>query len=145
MDIYGRYTHIEDVLVNLHTGQWFGWSDSKNKIYENLILHDSSITKPTEKELTDALAKQQSDFDAQEYARIRSNGKEAVYTIKTTTDEKGHETNTSTLTEEAKIGYPNIGEQLDMLWHAIDGDALDKTSDFYIKLKKVKDDNPKPS
>ena len=30
-----------------------------------------------------------------------------------------------------------------MLWHAIDGDALDKTSDFYTKLKKVKDDNPK--
>ena len=40
--------------------------------------------------------------------------------------------------------YPEIKEQLDMLWHAIDGDALDKTSDFYTKLKKVKDDNPKP-
>ena len=39
--------------------------------------------------------------------------------------------------------YPEIKEQLDMLWHAIDGDALDKTSDFYTKLKKVKDDNPK--
>ena len=41
--------------------------------------------------------------------------------------------------------YPEIKEQLDMLWHAIDGDALDKTSDFYTKLKKVKDDNPKSS
>ena len=40
--------------------------------------------------------------------------------------------------------YPEIKEQLDMLWHAIDGDALDKTSDFYTKLKKVKDYNPKP-
>ena len=39
--------------------------------------------------------------------------------------------------------YPEIKEQLDMLWNAIDGDALDKTSDFYTKLKKVKDDNPK--
>ncbi len=40
--------------------------------------------------------------------------------------------------------YPGIREQLDLLWHAIDNDTLDKTSDFYTKLKKVKDDNPKP-
>ena len=71
MDVNGRYNHIEDVLVRLHTGQWFGWSDSKNKVYANLIIHDDSKTKPTEKELTDALTKQQSDFDAQEYARNR--------------------------------------------------------------------------
>ena len=72
MDINtGRADHIEDVLINLHTGQWFGWSDSKNKVYANLIIHDDTKTKPTEKELTDALAKQQSDFDAQEYARNR--------------------------------------------------------------------------
>ena len=41
--------------------------------------------------------------------------------------------------------YPAIGDQLDMLWHALDGDKLDKTSDFYKELKKVKTDNPKPS
>ena len=40
--------------------------------------------------------------------------------------------------------YPEIGEQLDMLWHAIDSDALDKSCDFFKTLKKVKDDNPKP-
>ena len=67
----GRYTHIEDVLCTLHSGQWFGWTDSKNKIYENLVIHDQTKEKPTEKELTDALAEQQSDFDAQEYARNR--------------------------------------------------------------------------
>lgn len=43
--------------------------------------------------------------------------------------------------------YPDVREQLDMLWHAIDdGDwtaAKAKTTDFYTKLKKVKDDNPK--
>ena len=71
MDRDGRYNHIEDVLVTLHGGQWFGWSDSKNKVYANLVIHDDSKTKPTEKSLTDALAKQQSDFDAQEYARNR--------------------------------------------------------------------------
>tara|TARA_R100001460_G_scaffold30804_2_gene60780 strand:- start:759 stop:1040 length:282 start_codon:yes stop_codon:yes gene_type:complete len=54
---------LEDYLCELHTGQWFGWSDSKNKVYENLIIHDSSKNKPTEKECTDGLAKMQSDFD----------------------------------------------------------------------------------
>ena len=64
MDINGRPNHIEDYLVSLHTGQWFGWSDSKNKLYANLIIHDNSKTKPTEQECIDGLAKLQSDFDA---------------------------------------------------------------------------------
>jgi len=79
----GRYNHIEDVLARLHNEQWFGWSDPENKIYTNLILlpkiWDSDVngfidnphSKPTEKSLTDALAKQQSDFDALAYARKR--------------------------------------------------------------------------
>jgi hypothetical protein len=40
--------------------------------------------------------------------------------------------------------YPALPEQFDLIWHAIDQDKLDKTSDFYLDLKKVKDDNPKP-
>ena len=39
--------------------------------------------------------------------------------------------------------YPSVGDQLDMLWHAIDNDTLDKTSDFYTKLKEVKTEFPK--
>ena len=78
MEMNGKYNHIEDVLVQLHSGQWFGWSDSKNKIYANLIIHDESKDKPTEKSLTDALAKQQSDFDAQEYARNRATAYDSV-------------------------------------------------------------------
>ena len=65
MDINGRPNHIEDYLVSLHTGQWFGWSDSKNKIYANLIIHDGSKTKPTEQECIDGLAQLQSDFDTE--------------------------------------------------------------------------------
>ena len=64
MDINGRADHIEDYLVQLHTGQWFGWSDPKNKIYANLIIHDDSKTKPTEQECINGLAQLQSDFDA---------------------------------------------------------------------------------
>jgi hypothetical protein len=39
--------------------------------------------------------------------------------------------------------YPSIGDQLDMLWHAIDLGKLNKTSDFYLTIKAVKDSNPK--
>ena len=81
-----RAETIEDILVGLHTGQWFTWSDSKNKIYENLIILDPddrspenkamhpswSTDKPTEKSLTDALTKAQADYDSQEYARNRA-------------------------------------------------------------------------
>ena len=42
-----------------------------------------------------------------------------------------------------QLEYPQIGEQLDLLWHAIDTDTLDKTSDFYTKLKEVKSKFPK--
>ena len=120
MDDTGRYTHIEDVLVQLHSGQWFSWSDFKNKIYENLILTekmgvggelvDNPHNLPTEKELTDALAKQQSDFDAQEYARNRASA------------------------------YDSVGDQLDALYHA--GVFPKEMSD---KIKAVKDKYPKPS
>ena len=59
----GEYNHIEDYLVSLYEGQWFGWSDSKNKVYANLIIHDDSKTKPTEQECIDGLAQLKSDFD----------------------------------------------------------------------------------
>jgi hypothetical protein len=58
----GRPDHIEDYLITVKTGQWFGWSESSNKIYANLIVHDGS-TKPTEKECTDGLAALQTAWD----------------------------------------------------------------------------------
>ena len=63
MDITtGRPDHIEDYLVTVRTGQWFGWSDYKNKVYANLIVHDGG-SKPTEQECTDGLAALQTAFD----------------------------------------------------------------------------------
>ena len=57
-----RATHIEDFLVQHRGGQWFGWSDSKNKVYANLIVHDGG-SKPTEQECTDGLAALQQEWD----------------------------------------------------------------------------------
>ena len=84
----------------------------------NMSYHDGQ-TPPSEEEVDAEVIRLQAEYDAQEYARDR-----------------------------APL-YPTIGDQLDLLWHAIDtGDwtaAKVKTTDFYTKLKKVKDDNPKPS
>ncbi len=80
MDINGRPNHIEDYLVKLHTGQWFGWSDAKNKVYANLIIHDDSKTKPTEQECIDGLATLQSDYDTAETnaATKKASGKQKL-------------------------------------------------------------------
>jgi len=61
---------LEDYLIGLHNGQWFGWSDSKNKTYANLVIH-SDDTKPTEQECTDGVAALQTEYDSQAYARSR--------------------------------------------------------------------------
>ena len=63
MDNNGRPNHIQDALIRIHAGQWFGWSDSKNKVYANLIIHDNSKTKPTEQECIEGLAQLQADYD----------------------------------------------------------------------------------
>ena len=65
-----RIEHIEQVLMGMHTGQWFGWSDSKNKIYANLVIHGDQ-EKPTQEFLESELARLQSEHDAQDYARNR--------------------------------------------------------------------------
>ena len=57
-----RPEHIEDYLVSLHTGQWFGFGGNE-KVYANLIIHDNSKTKPTEQECIDGLAQLQADYD----------------------------------------------------------------------------------
>ena len=42
-------------LAQMHSGQWFGWkkdwTGSQRESYENIIVHDTSITKPTEAEV----------------------------------------------------------------------------------------------
>jgi hypothetical protein len=45
--------------------------------------------------------------------------------------------------EQRAKNYPSIADQLDMLWHAIDTNSLNKTSDFYTAIKAVKDAHPK--
>ena len=50
----GRADHIEDYLITVREGQWFGWSDSKNKVYANLFVH-VGCSKPSEADVNAGL------------------------------------------------------------------------------------------
>ena len=73
----------------------------------------------------------QSDIDA---ARTTLNAEAAAVKYKTDRTKNGSTT------------YAPIGDQLDLLWHAIDADTdlKSKFSAFYNSIKAVKDANPKP-
>ena len=47
--------YLNRALALMHSGQWFGWkkdwTGEHRMSYENIIIHDSSITKPTEAEV----------------------------------------------------------------------------------------------
>ena len=89
----GRANHIEDYLVTVRTGQWFGWSDHTNKIYTNLIVLDGG-SKPTEKECTDGLAALQAAWDLEN----------------------------DSYKSKRRAEYPDIVSQLDDIYHnGIDG------------------------
>ena len=40
--------------------------------------------------------------------------------------------------------YPQLADQLDMLWHAMDDDPSKRLEPFYSAIKAVKDQFPKP-
>lgn len=45
--------------------------------------------------------------------------------------------------EARLLTYPNINEQLDMLWHAMNNNSIPKAEPFYSIIKEVKDMYPK--
>ena len=89
MRIDGRADHIEDYLVTVRTGQWFGWSDSSNKIYANLIVHDGG-SKPTESDCTNGLAALQAAWDLEN----------------------------DSYKSKRRAEYPTIIDQLDKIYHS---------------------------
>ena len=138
MDIKtGRANHIEDVLVKLHTGQWFGWSfpsGSKDKLYENLILHpvvngvEVNYEKPTQEFLESELQSMQEEFDGNTYQRNRIKGVSGSYAASQGTGSI----------------YPSTGEQFDMLYHELDSSgSLSVSGNWFQSLKNVKNSYPK--
>lgn len=62
-------------------------------------------------------------------------------------DERKNLRETKQARQERKNEYPEIGEQLDMLYHAIDNDSdlKGKFLNFYNTIKSIKEKYPKPS
>jgi hypothetical protein len=88
-----RPTHIENYLVTVRGGQWFGWTDSKNKIYANLIVHDGGA-KPTEADCTNGLKALQDAWDLEN----------------------------DSYKSKRRAEYPSVADQLDDIYHnGIDG------------------------
>jgi hypothetical protein len=62
-------------LAKLHNGQWFGfkkdYTGTERMSYENIIVHDSSITKPTKAEV-EAKIQEIKDAEANAIAKKES-------------------------------------------------------------------------
>ena len=113
-----RPSHIEDYLVTVRTGQWFGWSDFENKIYANLVVHDGG-SKPSESDCTNGLKALQDEWDE----KNKQYKLERVAGVGTT------------------AGYESISNQLDQLYHDIDAGKFGsdaKTGVWFVGISSVK-------
>ena len=120
----GRPDHIEDYLVTVRKGQWFGWSDPDNRIYANLVVHDGG-SKPSESDCTNGLVALQAAWDL-EYDSYKSQRRLGV---------------------GSTSGYPLIELQLDQLYHDMTDGKLGAgatTGSWYVGITSVKTAFPKP-
>jgi len=81
--------YLQRALALMHSGQWFGfrkdWTGEQRTSYENIIVHDSSITKPTEAEVN---AKIQELKDAESDAETKkTSGKQKLLDLGLTEEE----------------------------------------------------------
>ena len=106
----GRPDHIEDYLITVRIGQWFGWSNPDNKIYANLIVHDGG-SKPSESDCTTGLKTLQDAWDLEN----------------------------DSYKSKRRAEYKNIADQLDQLYHDMTAGKLDATGEWHKAIKAVKD------
>ena len=104
---------IYDAVRSLRPTSKYSIQSSDNKNFVVTWNDGNEKTEPTQTEIDAEIKRLQAEYDANQYQRDR------------------------------QPDYPTLAEQFDLLWHAIDADTLDKTSDFYTTLKAVKDAHPK--
>ena len=105
----GRPDHIEDYLITVRIGQWFGWSNPDNKIYANLIVHDGG-SKPSESDCTTGLKTLQDAWDLEN----------------------------DSYKSKRRAEYKNIADQLDQLYHDMTAGKLDATGEWHKDIKAIK-------
>tara|TARA_B100001093_G_C26811527_1_gene1007775 strand:- start:56 stop:427 length:372 start_codon:yes stop_codon:yes gene_type:complete len=119
------------LIFNSSDGSFHMASSSINKFYENN---------------TDFVIKEFSDWDP-EYSYTLVDDEVAKGDLIEISDEETAEIEASVVAAAHHtpriLAFPSVGEQLDLLYHDIDNNKLDKTGEFYKTLKAVKDSNPK--
>ncbi len=88
--VTGRPDHIEDYLITVRSGQWFGWAkgEKPRKVYANLIVHDGG-SKPSESDCTNGLAALQTAHDDRitKQAADKTSGNQKLKDLGLTDDE----------------------------------------------------------
>ena len=71
--------YLNMALAKMHTGQWFGfkkdYTGTERMAYENIIVHDSSITKPTEAEVNAKIQELKDEETANQNAKTSGKAK----------------------------------------------------------------------
>ena len=91
----------------------FGLSGNDENSIQITSWEDETLTKPTHTAIKDKMAELETAYDNNEYQRTRA------------------------------IAYPEVKEQLDLLYKDLVAGKVDATGEWAKKIKKVKDDNPK--
>lgn len=60
------------------------------------------------------------------------------------TDEQKAQQALAAVQETRRRAYPSLGDQMDMLWHAMDDNLIPRVEPFYSQIKAVKEQFPKP-
>jgi len=108
-----KYT-MDDVLINLHKGAWWRYTDWNNRTYANLRVSEGfDYTLPTEEELNAKVVQLQADYDLKDYARKRA------------------------------IEYPSVQDFVEAYTEKEIGGSSTKWDAYVTKYNKVRSDNPK--
>ena len=91
----------------------FGLSGNDENSIQITSWEDETLTKPTHTAIKAKIAELETAYDNNAYQRDRA------------------------------IAYPEVKEQLDLLYKDMAADKGDKTGEWFKAVKKVKDDNPK--
>lgn len=110
-----RPATYDDVLIRMHLGQWWTWSDTKNRTYDNLVMQEfngnPALPKPSKSELDGLLLAAQETWDGNDYRRKR------------------------------KGAFPDKGDQLDMIYQDLKAAGI--TGEFTAAIEAVKNAHPK--
>ena len=101
-------------LIDVLRWKYAGCQYNTGETYDSLQWLDKNIPKPTEDELLKWDSQWETNATLVNYKELR------------------------------QLNYPSIGDQLDMLWQAMDTNQIPTCVEFYNAINVVKQEYPKP-